>query len=245
MSVWLTIPSARPEPQAKAIIDQWRGLGYRVALWRESEKVNPMGGGIQADLVKVGPEAYPGYAIAVNQLIGIALRLDHTARWFVIGGDDVQPDLAHRADEIAAQCEDYFGTLANCSRHDDPEALYGVMQPTGDRWGDSRGAYIDRICGSAWIGREFAMRAYGGLGPLWPEYKHMFVDEELQNVARREGVLWQRRDLIQLHQHAQRTPNSVTPPHLREWYGRAHWDEAKALFTRRQAANFPPYEVEP
>ena len=35
------------------------------------------------------------------------------------------------------------------------------MQPTGDRFAQGQ---IDRIAGSAWIGREFARRAYGGNG---------------------------------------------------------------------------------
>ena len=80
-------------------------------------------------------------------------------------------------------------------------STFGIMQPTGDRWGADEPwakalfpdapAYIDRICGSPWIGREFARRMNEGAGPFHPAYRHMFADEELQCVAKRLGVLWQ------------------------------------------------------
>ena len=92
---------------------------------------------------------------------------------------------------------------------------FGVMQATGDRWGENEPwaraqfpdapAYIDRICGSPWIGREFARRMNQGKGPFWREYFHMFADEELQCVAQRLGVLWQRRDLTHHHEHPRRS----------------------------------------
>lgn len=86
---------------------------------------------------------------------------------------------------------------------------FGVMQPTGDRFD---GGSIDRICGSAWLGREFCRRINQGQGPLWPEYKHMFVDQELQEVALKYGVLWQRRDLIHLHRHFARESDALDSP---------------------------------
>lgn len=62
---------------------------------------------------------------------------------------------------------------------------------------------------SAWIGREFARRAYGGNGPLWDAYTHMFVDEELKCVAEKNGVYWMRPDLVQLHMHWQRESEAI------------------------------------
>ena len=50
----------------------------------------------------------------------------------------------------------------NCLR------TFGVMQPTGDRWGERNGiATIDRIAGSPWMGREFCRRMYHGSGPMY------------------------------------------------------------------------------
>ncbi len=233
MSVWLCIPSKRPPEEAAPRLELWRERGYKIALCRDEGEFDES---LPSDLAEsVLP--YPGYAIATNNLIRMVLAADPYASWCVIGGDDVEPDLAHSASEIAAQCREHFG------------GTLGVMQPTGDRWGDEndgRGAYIDRICGSAWLGREFSERAYGGRGPLWPEYFHMFVDEELQGVAQTLGILWQRRDLIHIHRHWGRRENprgEHIPQFLRRVNGRAHWTEAQDLFRSRQALGFPGHEL--
>ena len=131
---------------------------------------------------------YQGWPWATNLLLRHVHWLSPGTPWLIAGGDDMDPEPEAAPEEIARQCEAHFG------------GTYGVMQPTGDRWGVNpdhpnpamRSAYIDRVCGSAWIGREFARRVNQGKGPLWPEYKHMFVDEELQGVAQKLGVLWQR-----------------------------------------------------
>ncbi len=123
------------------------------------------------------------------------------------------------------------------------------MQPTGDRWGDKNGAYIDRVAGSAWIGREFCRRAYGGKGPMWHEYFHMFNDQELQEVAIKLGVFWQRPDLIQLHRHWGRGPENgigsaaKMPEFLRTANGPDNWRRMKGIFEARKAAGFPGSEV--
>ncbi len=74
----------------------------------------------------------------------------------------------------------------------------------------------------------------------------MFVDEELQAVATKLGVLWQRPDLTQMHQHEARKVRSYTsadiPPHLKKWAGPEHWKEAEAIFKGRRAADFPGSE---
>ncbi len=131
-------------------------------------------------------------------------------------------------------------------------STFGVMQPTGDRWHEGLGGFtnapIDRVAGSPWIGREFARRMYGGKGPYFPGYKHMFVDEELQRVAEKYGVFWQRRDLTQRHNHWGRgaTDKAVIeakiPAHLVQWNTPEHWKESKALFESRKGAGFPGAE---
>jgi hypothetical protein len=262
-SVWVCIPSARPPEVVAEWAKAWRERGYNIALWRESSDF-PYG---VVDYLRNEP-VYPGYANAVNALIhDVMLSTDQhgggmkpQAEWFIIGGDDVFPDLDHSAEEIAKQCGDYFADPDG--RHGDwanrifldQHRTFGVMQPTGDDWGSNpnhpnpamRGSYISRVCGSAWIGREFATRVNQGKGPLWPEYHHMFVDEELQHVATKLGVLWQRPDLTQMHQHEARKHRSYTsadiPPHLKKWAGPEHWKEAEAIFKGRRAAGFPGSE---
>jgi hypothetical protein len=134
-----------------------------------------------------------------------------------------------------------------------PMATFGVCQPTGDRYGEQpnlpadhpmRGAYADRVCGSPWMGREFCLRINQGRGPLWPEYTHMFEDEELQAVSTKLGVLWQRRDLTQYHKHwaRERQERADMPEFLKSVNTQEHWAKYRALFESRKAAGFPGSE---
>ncbi len=138
------------------------------------------------------------------------------------------------------------------------DATFGVMQPVGDRWGDTpasrkqygenRGAYIDRIAGSPWFGREWVKRAYGGNGPMFAGYRHMYADEELLEVATKLGVYWPRRDLIQLHQHWGRRPGDEfatmadCPDFLHQVNTPQHWHESQKIFVERKAAGWPGHE---
>ena len=86
----------------------------------------------------------------------------------------------------------------------------------------------------------------GGSGPLWPDYAHMFEDEELQNVAQKLGVLWQRRDLTHLHNHwGLGGDRSKMPEFLREVNSKEHWNHFKAIFEARRATGFPGSEPIP
>lgn len=76
---------------------------------------------------------------------------------------------------------------------------------------------------------------------MFSGYQHMFEDEELQRVAKKLGVLWQRRDLIQLHRHYARE-NHERPAFLEYVSGPDHWREAKALFEARERDGFPGHE---
>jgi len=269
VSVWLTIPSARPPAEANPVLRKWRDMGYSLALWLEPGTRTP------PDCAFAIHREYPGYAVAVNTIIEDLCSSDgwgDDPQWFVIGGDDTLPDPNKRADEIARECSNYFGYkhgyAAKCavakgeSIADTYQRCYGafqdawkqgetfgVMQPTGDRYA---GGQIDRICGSAWIGREFAKRAYLGNGPLWPDYTHMFVDEELQEVAKRYGVLWQRPDLTQLHMQYCRESAAIDSPakeakppdHItHDGYTSEHWEKYQKIFNERKAAGFPGSEL--
>lgn len=247
LSVWVTIPSARPVAEVAKWAAAWHERGYKIALYRNNGSTAPI-----ADEYYSSP-TYPGYAMAVNQLIEhVRLERDSEAEWFIACGDDVFPDPNHTADEIAEECEDHFRRVGR--EITNSLSTFGVMQPTGDRWGenpnharpDMRSAYIDRIAGSAWYGREYCKRVNQGKGPLWPEYQHMFVDEEARAVAVQLGVYWERRDLTQMHMHPGRAKNytvDMIPEHLKKWASAEHWKEAEAIFFRRRKAGFPGSEA--
>ena len=252
--VWLCLPSKRPVAEANATLAIWRARGYRIALFCDSPE--ELEGRI-CDAY-ICDMAYPGYAQAVNLLVKGVLLADQNCDWIVTGGDDTEPDHNWRADDISDQCSEYFGNLHNAPLRITRDGVgnqrfstFGVMQPTGDRFA---GGSIDRICGSPWMGREFCERINGGTGPLWHEYIGFFSDEEMQNVAQRLRILWQRRDLTHLHCHYQREsraidaravpkPMPIFSDHLRnEVYTRPHWVKYQALFNERKAANFPGHE---
>lgn len=267
MSVWYCIPSARPAAEAEIALSKWRSKGYKIALFVDPGHESP-----RADYVYEAK--YPGYAIAVNSLIHKIMIEDPEAEWFVTGGDDIWPDQNHTAEDLATECFEYFvhrdlqdgppQTLSqrlNAAAYKSGNGSFGVMQPTGDRWGDGPGpwkekgsAYCDRVCGSPWMGREFCRRIYSGRGPIWPEFTHMFEDEHLFNVAQKLGILWQREDLTHYHDHWVRRANAAggfasqevydqaQPAHLKTWSQQAHWDESKAIFERLKAGGFAEAE---
>jgi len=239
------------------VLDSWRERGYKIALLRDVGRAEPLRGKYGADSLLLERD-YPGYGGSVNLLAKTVLKLDPSCDWIVTGGDDTLPDPTYTADEIAAQCSEYFGTtprkstisIANGTGTVHLDRVYetfGVMQPTGDRFADGS---IDRIAGSPWIGREFCLRVNQGNGPLWAEYWHMFDDEELQNVAIKLGVFWQRADLIHLHRHFMRESDAIDspavrkdiPPHLIRANSKEHWDKNQKLFRARKAAGFPGHE---
>jgi hypothetical protein len=225
MSVWYAIPSARS--QEESTVREWTRRGYRTAVWNDPplDKPKTIEWEVANDNGWIRINApYRGYAVAVNGLVEMILREDPEAEWIVTGGDDISPDVRD-PQEIAAECTAHFG------------GTFGVMQPTGDRWGADPAnpnyigtAYADRVCGSPWMGREWCRRAHGGLGPLWHEFTHMFVDEALQEAAVRAGVLWQRPDLTHMHHHwARSRTRPEVPVFLQEANSQPHWRKYKAL----------------
>lgn len=78
---------------------------------------------------------------------------------------------------------------------------------------------------------------YDKLGYFWyPEYKSMFVDEDLYWTAKKLGALKLAPHLKFPHEHV-----SVGKAHDDETYRRsaANWEQGKALFAKRKAAGFP------
>lgn len=246
MSVWFVCPSKRP--RADSTLQAWRDRGYKVAVLRE-----PKDGEADADVV-MPVTHYLGWACSVNFLAKWVFTEFPDVLWIVTGGDDYLPDPNHTPEEIAEECCAHFAevTLSRIGTPADRGYTFGVMQPTGDRWGEMpkhprpemRTALIDRICGSPWLGREFCRRINQGVGPLWPEYHHMYADEELKHVAEKLGVLWQRRDLVQQHNHwgRPRGMKEDMPAWAAAINSPEEWNTSGALFRRRQAAGFPGSE---
>lgn len=264
MNVWYAIPSKKSPSEAEKVLSLWRDRGYRIAVFRDLRD-EP----IASDLIAYGD--YPGYSAAVNLLCLDIIAKDPDAEWIVTGGDDIQPDLNHTAGQIAFECGRHFGEKHKqfrmeyvvLSEHFPPVvqpsarnywSTFGVMQPTGDRWGEQptlppghphRGAYIDRVCGSPWMGREFCQRMYGGRGPFFPGYRHMFNDEEMQAVVTKLGCFWQRPDLTHFHDHWGRKTGGKPPDYMVAANSPEHWERTKALFENRKALGFPGHEPLP
>lgn len=250
MSVLLCIPSKRPPEEAEKVLKVWREQGYKVFIQRDPAlptlPVN-FRCGIGYTLIVERP--YAGYAEAVNFLAKEALATDPSCDWIVAAGDDTLPEPNKSANEIARECSEYFARR-NERKFDFNPHTFGVMQPTGDRdFGDAQGPYIDRVAGSPWLGREFCLRINQGKGPLWPGYFHMGVDEELQAVAIKYGVFWQRPDLTHFHQHWGRPrpgermgQASRRPAFLDRANSAKEWIAYKKLLKERQEAGFPGSE---
>lgn len=218
MSVWFAIPSKRPKREAQPIIDLWRERGYSVAIFRD-EGDEPL----DCDLQMTGP--YLGWPASVNTLAAEIMARDPEAEWIVTGGDDTEPD-QRPGPEIARECTEHFG------------GTFGIMQPTGDGHG------IDTICGSPWLGREWCRRGYGGQGPLWAEYRHMFADNDLQYVALKLGILWQRPDLTHKHRHWSFERRAM-PAWMAEANSPHHWQKYGTVWRRRHAEGYPGHEPIP
>ena len=173
--VWFAIPSANPE-LCRRTLPFWRERGYRIAVLQNHRR-----GDIPADIVRWVDE-YPGWAGSINMLArDVAPR---SADIIVSGGDDMLPVMEHSAQELAEQFFKRF-----------PDG-FGVMQPHGDDWG-----MVNHYCGSPWLGRGWIDRAYGGRGPMNPDYHHNWADCELFWVAKCMGVLWSRPEITQRHEH--------------------------------------------
>ena len=246
MSVWAIAPSIRPHG---GTLPAWKAAGYSVAVLRQGDPVP------EADIT-IPTDRYMGWGKSINILSKMVFEKDPECDWVCNANDDTLPDPNHAPEVIAAQCADYFGGRwdlgGKTGNLREGLETFGVMQPIGDLalWAASR---IDTFAGSPWIGREFARRMYGGSGPMFEGFLHMYGDQELQEVAQKLGVFWQRPDMIHQHNHCQRhNPHGAIggdtvnlPGFLTAIYGPLHWQESKALFYSRRAAGFPGHEPIP
>lgn len=216
-SVYCLMPTVLRERAQSAAIRWWR-QGYKMAFFQNegTEKY------VEDSLTLIQP--YSGVWNSINLLARATLAAG--ADVCVYAGDDMDPDPNHTAQEIARE---YLGRF--------PDG-FGIMQPCGDMQGD----LIDgkhnaaRICGSAWFGRGWIERAYGGQGPTDGRYWHFYADELLMHTAERLGVLWWRPDLVQMHKH---WSWGWTPKQGYHDENQKHWDEDQKRFFAERDAGFP------
>lgn len=214
MRVAVCFPSANPA-RAVTAVARWQFQGYEAHVWVEGDAFPDPGAAFlhRAD-------SYPGYWRAVNFLAQRAVN--DGADIVVVVGDDMDPDPTRKAEAIGVEYATRF-----------PDG-FGVMNPVGDHLDGT-----DRVCGCPWLGRGWVERAYRGRGSYWPGYGHFFGDTELQIIAQRHGVLWQRDDVAQFHHHWSRG-EPIQPYQqaaIRTW-----WHADLELFTQRRDADFPDAE---
>lgn len=217
MNVYACFPSAKVE-KAKLCRDNWRRMGYKIGIYFDKGAEQ-----CEADLVLSGK--YQGYPLAANKLAQYAV-LVKDADIVVLLGDDMTPDPNLTAEQIGKEFMEHFSDG------------FGVMQPTGDLQGidDSGRCAAARICGSGWYGRAWIERAYQGMGPVWSNYYHYYYDEEVQIVAQRLGVYWQRPDLTQQHYHWSWGHTRRETYHEQ---AQTHWAKDQAMFGLRNSQGFP------
>jgi hypothetical protein len=218
-SVWFATPTCRPD-QCGQTFAKWQDQGYRTAAFCDCESpfIKPN------DLLLCGSH-YPGYARCIAILCQHILARDPDCQWIVIGGDDIDPDPDHDAEEIALQCINHFG------------GTLGIMQPTGDGFDANANCLV-----SPWLGREYIKRGYNGTGPLCGDYYHYWVDRELREVAKQLGILWIRPDLSQYHHHWTRE-GGCRPVDLE--HAACRNQEGYDLFLSRQQQGFPGSQLCP
>ena len=215
--VWVVIPTADPV-KASRVDGAWARLGYRRLFLVPNVPAfagfRPRPGGMMI----VEQEPWRGYPTEVN-----ALLWQTQGPVAVAAADDLFPDPLRSAKGIAAEYVRRFPDLD------------GILQPTGDPWEDSQGRVADRICGSPWIGRQWIQCA-NQAGAFWPEYHHFFADEEMLEVARAQGRLWQEPFLTHRHEHWHRL-RQPRPAYMDAKQGR--WDADAHLFAARKWDGFP------
>ena len=213
--VWAIWPSVNSH-LAGTTLRKWRAAGYRTAILIDRGKI--WESETAPDKIIYGGK-WQGFPHAINNLC-------HQTPGDVVvcAGDDIYPSQEESPIMIREKFLERF-----------PDS-FGVMQPTGDRFGS-----IDLCCPCPWVGRKFIEEAYKGDGPYWEGYFHYFSDEEIQNVATLLGCFQQRPEISQYHDHWQRE-NGQRPPHMKK--ALQEWKKDKHLHKARETQNFPGHERE-
>ncbi|MDX2118307.1 MAG: hypothetical protein SFY96_09015 [Planctomycetota bacterium] len=214
---YFAIPSACPE-RCRITLRAWREQGYGTAVLADA-KSSAAESDFGADVV-VRVDRYEGWPASVNFLCRQVVPRECPV--VVTGGDDILPDPRHSCEQLVNEFLQRF-----------PDT-FGIMQARGDTF-----MAAHQYCGSPFIGRAWFERMYAGAGGLFSGYRHNYADNELQWLARGMGVLWDRPDLTQAHEHFSRA-GSAAPSH---WGGVVASDlQDCLLYYARAQSGFPGHE---
>ena len=213
LEIFYAIPSINKE-RCESCFSMWKGLGYKTAVLLDKGKPAP----VNADLVtEVDP--YGGYYQSFIQLHKV---IGDSADIIITGGDDILPD-PREAEELGQEFFEHF-----------PDG-FGVMQPLGDNM-----VGADTICASPWFGKGWLKRAYRGKHPVWPGYIAFYGDQELREITKKMGVLWQRWDVNQYHHHWSRQGGPAKLDYQTKNDG--FWKQDEKLYYERKQNNWPGHE---
>jgi len=192
--VWLGLPSANIK-MAKKTFPEWKSRGYKIAVICPDHLYDEYVPITDVAIKESKNFGYSGWPKSVNIICKELQNVDIV----IAAGDDMYPDKNHTAEELRIQFINYFN------------GTFGVMQPTGDKFGSLACPECEQICGSAWLGKDFRNKINKGNGPMWEEYWHMYADTELYQVAKKHNCLWIREDLNQYHEHRLRKTHNFKP----------------------------------
>lgn len=212
--IWAVWPSANPKLADKCAA-LWNAAGYKTAVLIDDKWDSPLG--IEHPSRVIWGGEWKGYPNAMNLLCR-----EVPGDVVVCISDDILPPKEETKEVIYSKFMERF-----------PDT-FGVMQPTGDKFGS-----IDICCPCPWIGRAFIDEAYGGSGPYNTVYFHYYSDKEIMDVAVLMDAFQARPDLTQYHDHWQRGKKK-RPQHLQKALER--WKKDKNTCLDREAAGYPGHE---
>jgi hypothetical protein len=219
--VWLALPSANIE-MAQKTFPEWKSRGYRIAIICPDALYNNYKFLVDIIIKESENNGYSGWPKSVNIISKKLSDVDI----IIAAGDDMYPDKNYDAKQLREQFINHFN------------GTFGVMQPTGDKFGSLACPECEQICGSAWLGKEFRNNINKGNGPMWEEYWHMYADTELYQVAKKYNCLWIREDLNQYHEHRLRGKHNFRPT-----IHPGNTKIAKNIYDIRKLNNFPNTEL--
>jgi hypothetical protein len=246
-NVWVVIPSRNIE-RAKSAVKIWQTAGYKVccifdmdttipnrvdefnSIFQKYGDKKPIDICVKDKIAGADSELiykkFPGYWLACNEEVRI---LANESKTIVLAADDMEPDPNKHPSDIEKEIYEKY-----------PDG-YCVMQPTGDDKNGMDGVW--RICGSPWFGIGWIREAYEGKGPCPLPPFAFYGDEHIFNVSKNQGVLWQRPDLSQFHNHWCRTDSKKTKRlDYQITNSDLWWDKDQKWFFDQRDKNFPGSE---
>lgn len=210
MTNWAIFPSGNSVAAAECVA-AWRDAGWRVGVLIDADQT-----AVSCDQLVIESH-YAGTGASFNTLIRSIQRYE----WSVVAcvNDDMFPD----------RCEGDFAEYL--LRQAFSGGTCGVVQPTG-RWYDA----MKWCAPSPIIGREYIARFPQGV--FYSGYYHLYVDQELRDVAIRNGCYAETKSLGIDHRHKSMGHPDRLPPEKREKNNARHRADAE-LYEKRLRTGFP------